>query len=88
MSILLWRMIACTTAGGFLFVHQASSKRVAERVNAETFHGFAVRPVSDVVLFADHASPNRCRAKVILDQLRSASGLPAAQFVGRENDLS
>jgi hypothetical protein len=60
---------------------------MAERMKAETFHHLAVRPVSDVALFADHASPNRCRAKVILDQLRSATGLLAAEFLGRENEV-
>ena len=73
--------------GVFLFVHQASSQRMAKRVKAEALHDFAVRPVGDAVLFANHASTNCCWAKVILDQLRSASRLLAAQLLGREREV-
>jgi len=60
---------------------------MATRVKAEAFHDFAVRPVGDAVLLADHASKNCCWAKVILDQLRSASRLPAAQLLGRKREV-
>ena len=73
--------------GVFLFVHQASSQRMAKRVKAEALHDFAVRPVGDAVLFANHASTNCCWAKVILDQLRSASRLLASQLLRREREI-